>query len=190
MNIVTQVEKTVYLASQQPTNIFTSQAWDHIASVVKFATLLAEKQQADIEICQLSALLHDYASISNKDWVEDHHHHGARLAQELLETYEYPQEKIDQIKHAILNHRGSRKNQRETIEAQILADAMAHFDNLPALLYLAFVVHKLDYENGKKFVKSKLERSWNKLSKPAKNIVLKDKVIVDKILSSKETSID
>lgn len=184
MNIVTQVEKTVYLASQQPTNIFTSQAWDHIASVVKFATLLAEKQQADIEICQLSALLHDYASISNKDWVEDHHHHGARLAQELLETYEYPQEKIDQIKHAILNHRGSRKNQRETIEAQILADAdaMAHFDNLPALLYLAFVVHKLDYENGKKFVRSKLERSWNKLSASAKEVIGSKKKEIFEIL--------
>ena len=44
------------------------------------------------------------------------------------------------------------------------ADAISHFDNVPGLLYLAYVRRGLDIEEGKGFVKNKLERSFQKLS--------------------------
>ena len=44
------------------------------------------------------------------------------------------------------------------------ADAISHFDNVPGLLYLAYVRRGLDIEEGKAFVKNKLERSFQKLS--------------------------
>lgn len=48
------------------------------------------------------------------------------------------------------------------------ADAISHFDNVPALLYLAFVEKGLDLGEGKEFVKNKLMRSYRKLSEDSK----------------------
>lgn len=48
------------------------------------------------------------------------------------------------------------------------ADAISHFDSVPSLLYLAYVERKMNIEEGVQFVKSKLERSYNKLSDESK----------------------
>ncbi|HUV72482.1 MAG TPA: hypothetical protein VMW25_05755 [Clostridia bacterium] len=60
-----------------------------------------------------------------------------------------------------------------TIEAKIIAsaDAMAHFDNLSSLFYLAFVQDKMDIEKGTSFVVNKLQRSWEKLLPEAKELL-------------------
>lgn len=44
------------------------------------------------------------------------------------------------------------------------ADAISHFDSVPSLLYLAYAERKMNYEDGKRYVKEKLERSFDKLS--------------------------
>lgn len=49
------------------------------------------------------------------------------------------------------------------------ADAISHFDNIPSLLYLVYVNKNMGIEEGKDFVKNKLERSYNKLSDESKN---------------------
>ncbi len=48
---------------------------------------------------------------------------------------------------------------------------MAHFDNVPALLYVAFVIKRMNIEESNNWVRSKLERSWNKLIPEAKELV-------------------
>ena len=48
------------------------------------------------------------------------------------------------------------------------ADAVSHFYNIPNLLYLAFVERKLNMEEGTKYVRRKLERSYKKLSSESK----------------------
>ena len=48
------------------------------------------------------------------------------------------------------------------------ADAISHFDSIPSLLYLAYAERQMDIEEGKQFVKGKLERSFCKLSKESK----------------------
>ena len=115
---------------------------------MKYAKILSKKLDADEEICEIAALLHDYASIVNKDWYPEHHIHSARLAEEILSKYNYPKEKIEAVKHCIMSHRASKNIPQETIEAKIIAsaDSMAHFDNVRSLLYLAFAVHKMDIE--------------------------------------------
>lgn len=107
---------------KKETNYFGYQAWTHhISYVVKNAKLLARELKADEEIVELAALLHDYASILNKDWYPEHHRHGVRLAGKILKNYGYPKEKIEKVKHCILAHRASRKIAKKTIEAKILA---------------------------------------------------------------------
>jgi len=45
---------------------------------------------------------------------------------------------------------------------------MAHFDNIPSLFSLAYKEMNLSIDEGKKFVKDKLQRSYNKLSDESK----------------------
>jgi uncharacterized protein len=174
MTVVEKIARLVEDACKQDANFFGYEAWtDHILSVVKYAKLLAKKMNADEEIVELAALLHDYASVSNKDWYPEHHIHGARLAREILMGLRYPEERITIIEQSILSHRGSKSIKRESVEAEVLAsaDAMAHFDNLHSLFYLAFKVRGLDIQSGTDFVRNKLERSWNKLIPEAKEII-------------------
>ena len=62
---------------------------------------------------------------------------------------------------------------RETKEAVCVADAdsMAHFNAVGALYYLAYNSHKLSIEHANKWLREKLERSWNKLSDAGKEII-------------------
>lgn len=165
--IIQNLYKIVQAQVKMPTNMFGIDIWEtHLLPMIKYAKMLAVKRHADIEIVEISALLHDIASITNPKEVEEHHIHGQLYAQEILSSYNYSQERIDKVKHCIYAHRGSQKILRETIEAECVADgdAMAHFDSVYFLFYLAYVVKDLDPFAGKKFVKEKLERSWNKLS--------------------------
>jgi len=172
--MIEEIKKLVEEACKKDTNYFGYSAWSHhISPVVKYAKLLAKKLDADEEICEIAALLHDYASVVNKDWYPEHHVHSARLAEEILLKHNYPKEKIEAVKHCIMSHRASKNIPQETMEAKIVAsaDSMAHFDNVHSLLYLAFTVHKMDIEQGTKWVLDKLARSWNKLIPDAKEII-------------------
>ena len=161
-----EIATRVEAACKAETNVFGAGIWPyHIVSVVKFGKHLAERMDADVEIVELAALLHDYAGIVNHEFEAEHHVHGARLAESILRAYDYPPERIQAVQHCILSHRASQTIARETIEAEIVAsaDAMAHFDNVPSLLHLAFARRGMGIEAGSQWVLGKLGRSWNKL---------------------------
>ena len=148
-------------------------SWDyHMVSVVNYANQLAEKLGADKEIVEVSAWLHDITRLKGDP--ENHHISGPIEAEKILKQLNYPQDKIEKVKHCIHAHRGSQSIKRKTIEAECVAsaDAMAHFDNVPALLYVAYVKKQMTIEEGKNWVGNKLERSWKKLIPEAKEIVL------------------
>jgi uncharacterized protein len=48
---------------------------------------------------------------------------------------------------------------------------MAHIEQVPALLELAFVQHGMGIDEGTKWVRAKLERSWNKLHPQVQGIM-------------------
>lgn len=172
MDIIEEIRKYVEEACKKETNFFGMDIYTyHFVSTVKYAKLLAEDAGADMEIVELSAWLHDLASVLGN--YEDHHIAGAEIAEKLLMKYNYPKDKIDRIKYCILAHRGSQDIPRETIEAECLAnaDAMSHFDNISSLFKLALVTRKLNTDEAQKFVKEKLERSWEKLTPKAKQII-------------------
>ncbi len=129
-----------------------------------------------IEICIIAAWLHDIASITDYKLYEEHHIHGAKIASEILRKFKYDDDKIELVKACILNHRGSIDNKRLSKEEQIIADAdaISHFDSIPSLLYLAYREKNMNIEEGKKFVKSKLERSFRKLSDESKIFIKKN----------------
>lgn len=177
MNTLEEIRKLVEEECKKDTNIFGDEIWTyHILSVVEYAKLLAKKLNADKEIVEIAALLHDYAGIKDRNNYENHHMLSADEAEKILTQFKYPQEKIEKIKHCIQAHRGSKSIKRETVEAECVAsaDAMAHFDRIPSLLYFVFFRVGMNVDEGTKYVRRKLERSWSKLIPEAKEII-KDK---------------
>lgn len=151
--------------------------WEnHIKYVVKNAKELAEKYNADIEIVELGALLHDIAVPSEYGDIEQHHIYGEKIAEELLTKLNYPKERIELVKKCVHNHRGSTKLERATIEEQCVADAdvIAHFDCIPDLFSLVYHDKNMNIKDGAEYVKKKLERDFEKLSSVSKEI-LKDR---------------
>jgi uncharacterized protein len=143
----------------------------HVKYVVKYANELAKKLNADEEIVEIAALLHDIGRIDGTN--ENHHEVGAEYAESFLRKQNYNKKKISVVKNCILAHRGSVPIKRESVEAECIAsaDAMAHFGNIPALLYWVYVFLDKDIEEGRSMVKSKLDRSFKKMIPEAQDIV-------------------
>ena len=181
--ITKKVEQLVKDACKN-NDYFGYHVWTHhIKLVAKYSILMTEYFGADKEIVEISALLHDYATIRDTRLWKEHHIHGAQIAEDILTELGYPIDKIDQVKHCILSHRGSRDILRETAEAQYVADgdAMSHFDAIAVMFYVSLVLNKMDIVEANKWVLGKLIRSWNKMSSEAKEIV-REKYEAAKIL--------
>ena len=99
--------------------------YDHIERVYRLAQKLAAAENADTEIVEAAALLHD-AQGSAPDGSERPNHHilSAEFAQQLLESEGWARERIEAVQHCIRAHR-FRHNGEEpaTMEAMVLFDA-------------------------------------------------------------------
>lgn len=164
--MIHEIAYIVETACAQPSNVFGYGIWTHhITEVVAQSKRLAPLFDADIVIVELAALLHDYAGVKHGAFYRDHEVYGAIEAERLLQQFMYPQPMIDAVKHCIVAHRASKRVERRSAEAECLAnaDAVAHIENVPSLLYLAYVQQQQGIDGGRRWVRSKLERSYNKL---------------------------
>lgn len=172
--IINEIYDEVKRRCMLPSNTYGIGAWDHhIELVYKIATDNCSLYNANYDIVALASLLHDIASVTDKEFTEEHHIIGADIADELLRKYELTEEQIDLIKKCILNHRGSRLVDKTTPEEICVADAdaMAHFYSVPSLLRMVYVEKNMSIDDGAEFVYNKLERSYNKLSEKGKEII-------------------
>ena len=171
MDIIELIKEEVLKRVEKDILIKGYNSWEeHIKYVVKNAKELAIKYNADQEIVELGALLHDIAVVSNIGPQQEHHINGSIIAEELLNKYNYPKDRIERVKQCVLNHSASKELQRNTIEEEIIADAdaMAHFDKIPGLFFVAYKRRNLDIKDASNWVKTKLENDYNKLSDRAK----------------------
>lgn len=174
--IINKVYEEVKRRCEAETNFYGLGAWDHhIELVYKLAITNYKKYGAQKDIVAIAALLHDIASVTNKEYTEEHHIIGAQIAEELLTEYGLEKEKIALVKKCILNHRGSRLVKKTTPEEICIADsdAMAHFYSISSLLEMVYVEKKLSIDEGAKFVLDKLTRSYNKLSEQGQKLIAK-----------------
>jgi len=185
MDMIENIKEDIKRRCESPNNFFGAGSYEHIESVAKNAVELAKLYHADVEVCEISGWLHDIASITDYKLYEDHHIHGADMAEKILKSYDYPSDKIELVKLCILNHRGSVLKGKTTKEEICVADAdaISHYDTLPSLFYLAFVQRKLNIDDGAEFVKSKLERSYNKMSQESKEHYQDKRNMIQSILS-------
>jgi len=171
--MIDKIAQIVETACKKDTNFFGYNIWTHhILLVVKYAKVMATKLGANEEIVEIAALLHDYAGIKDYSLHNEHHLHGAIEAENILKQFNYPQHKIEQVKECIFRHRGSVPHEQTTKETMCVTDgdAMAHFDSVPALLYVAYMNRKMSIDEACEWLRAKLERSWNKLSLTAKQL--------------------
>lgn len=187
-DILEYLQKEVYSRCNQSTNQFGMGCYYHIEAVVKNAEVLAEKYGADKEAVMIAAWLHDIASITDYDLYAEHHIHGARMAKEILDEFGYDEEKTALIQDCIRNHRGSKTMEKRSIEEVCVADAdaISHFDSVPSLLYLVYVEKRMDIEEGVRFVREKLERSFRKLSEESKAFYVDKYCQVMKVLEGED----
>ena len=167
ISITDEIARIVHAACAHEDNIFGYGIWTHhIMQVVQYGKLLAQRCGADEEIVELAALLHDYAGVKDEALYPEHHIHGPLEAEKLLAEMGYPADRIEAVKHCIATHRASVPGQRQSLEAQCLADAdaIAHIMQVPSLMRMVYVERGLDIDEGTRWVRAKLERSWRKLS--------------------------
>jgi len=187
--VIQAIETIVRDACSKDSNLFGYAIWTHhITRVVQNAKLLAKLLGADLEMVEIAALLHDYASVKDKALYKDHHINSASEAEKILKGFDYPAEKIEAVKHCIETHRGSIQEQRRSTEAECVAsaDAMAHIQNVPALLYSAYVQRGMDIDEGIQWLRRKLERSWKKMIPEAQQLVKQKYEAALKILAESE----
>ena len=113
--------------------------WEqHVRFVVKESLVLAEIYNADKEIVELGALLHDIALVTKTGTRAEHHISGKNIAEQLLSRIDYPSDKKERVLNCILHHRSSKY--AESIEELFVADAdiIAHFDNIPMCFNRAY----------------------------------------------------
>lgn len=100
---------------------------DHVFRVYNLCLLIAKyEKDIDLEILIPSALLHDIARVEesqDKTGEIDHAVLGSVIAEDILRTLEYEEEKIEKIKHCIIAHRFRTGNEPNTMEAKILFDS-------------------------------------------------------------------
>lgn len=172
MDIVETVRKFVFDKYHEDKDFKGINMYDsHVKYVVEYAKELAKELNADEEVVEIAALLHDIGRLNGTD--DNHHIVGSEFAEKYLTELHYDSKKIAMVKHCILAHRGSKQIPRETIEAECVAsaDAMTHFRNISDMFY--FVYHDLQKpsDEGKQMIKDKLERSFRKMIPQAQNIV-------------------
>ncbi len=165
-NIVERIRKFVEEECKKPTSKYGYEPYSHhFVPMYNYANILGRRLNADLEIIELAAWLHDIGSIIVGR--ENHHITGAKIAEEKLNEFGFCDEgKIERIKNCILNHRWSINNGVHSIEEQIIveADTLSNFNNISGIFKAAFIYENLDQQAAKEAIRKKLQNKFNMLS--------------------------
>ena len=141
---------------------------EHIKYVVSEALALADEYDADKEIVELGAFLHDIALIKKLGERKDHHINGEKLAKEILMRHGYVGEKSEQVLACVRNHRSS-KNASSIEEICVCdADILAHFDNIPMIFGGIHRQSLTGLNEVRKCLRESFEKDYNDLSERTK----------------------
>jgi len=97
--------------------------FNHVMRVYDMAVKISEGEDVDMDVVRAAALLHDVARSKQDGGNICHAEEGAKMAREILNEMDFPEDKIDRVAHAIEVHRHSKKFKAETYEAEVIQDA-------------------------------------------------------------------
>ena len=99
---------------------------DHVRRVYNLAIHLAQDENVDLEVIKLATLLHDIGGkreLDDPTGQTDHAVESVKMAEDILNSFGYSEEKTRHIQDCILSHRFKTNNKPKTKEAQIVFDA-------------------------------------------------------------------
>ena len=154
---------------------------EHIKRTVRIAEYLGKRMNADMDVVETSAWLHD---IGRTKGTKDHHINGADMAKKFLKKNKFEKEFINSVVHCILYHdyihKGNRKKMDEmSLEAKVVCDA----DALQCMGPFGFLRRMTTYLNRKlpkkiAYAKSKKkqEQLYNMplLTAPARSLIKRE----------------
>ncbi len=123
MKDIELVDKTIEFVKEKLQNAEAGHDWFHMERVYKNALLIAKKEQCDLQIVQLGALLHDIADSKFNNGDETI---GPKVAREFLETQNVDENVIQHVEKIIENisfKGGNFERKFNSIELQIIQDA-------------------------------------------------------------------
>ena len=97
----------------------TTHDYQHTLRVYKLSEQIAIAENADVDLVKVGALLHDIG----RSVGEPHTETGAIRAREILESLDYPKERISLVESIIRRHGTRGEDQTRTLEEQIIWDA-------------------------------------------------------------------
>lgn len=121
-NKISEIRKEIeYIFNSQD----STHDFDHTLRVCNLALHIAKIENADLEIIEVSSLLHDIArhEQDKSKWKICHAEKWWELARSFLQKRWFEEDFIAKVVHAITCHRFRWKNIPETLEAKILFDA-------------------------------------------------------------------
>ena len=152
MNIIEEIKNFVEAECRKPTSKYGFESFEnHFRPMVSWAGKLSDQLGGDKELILIASWLHDIGSII--EGRKDHHLTGAKIAEKKLVELDYPKIKIELVKKCILNHRGSRNDERKSLEEKIVAeaDAISNFDRKGFLRQPLVMKIKISKKLGKRF---------------------------------------
>lgn len=108
------------------TNKDSAHNMDHVMRVYHMACKLVENEDADLEVIEIAALLHDIGGekeIQDTTGRTDHSIESVKLAEPFLRKLKISEAKIKHITDCIISHRYRTENKPQTLEAKVLFDA-------------------------------------------------------------------
>ena len=97
-----KIEKVVQFVKEHSDEL----RWIHTKDVVKTALTIAERENADKEIVEISAWLHDVGFWDKRAEIITHHIYSLKMAEKILKELNFEPKKIERILQCIKEHMG------------------------------------------------------------------------------------
>ena len=172
--LIAPIREHVLQTCQREQNILGPSFFpEHVVVVANCGVQLAASLDADAEIVELAAYLHDLSAICDPSTFPIHAQASATLARDLLNERGYPPHIVSSVADAIASHSAPLQVGSASPEAVCLsnADAVARILRPAYWLYFAFRVRGLGFVEGRDWLRSLLESQWCALIEPAKELV-------------------
>jgi len=168
------VREYVLRACQGEENVFGPSFFgEHLRIVADCGSRLAELLQADAEVVEIAAYLHDLSAVCDPATIPVHAQASAELARRILNERGFPAATVRAVADAIVLHSAPLPIGSASPEAVCIsnADAAARIVRPAYWLYFAFRVRNHGFAEGREWLRALLEEQWRGLIEPAKELI-------------------
>jgi hypothetical protein len=182
--LVPDVKAYVRKICDRPENIFGPAFYErHLDEVAGWALKLAEHLHADREIVELASYFHDISAVLEPATLPRHPVASAELAMDFLRKTGYSQANLEKVAGAIRLHSDPLLGGSAEAVCVSNADAMARIAQPAYWLWFAFVVRRLSFDEGRRWLRELIERQWALMIVPARQLVANEYRLLSHLLS-------